>query len=197
MKNQIIFFVICSISISSIADAQKVNVSKLRAKKVDTLIIELDFLSFSEVMDSAKFAFVDESINADDFSSKATGSSRKDTVLVIYFGRIMSSKSVIAKMSYAGIYPGTSNPLFVVGAQYPELQKKYPIVALGSVDETKMLPVLEYNSRITNEEEAKTMDERDVILVAWDGQWAAEARFIALLNKPAKYFTVDIVKAKL
>ena len=52
---------------------------------------------------------------------------------LFYFNRDISSDDAISEMDKAGYRPATLMELLVLGFLFPELQRQFPIVALGSV----------------------------------------------------------------
>ena len=52
---------------------------------------------------------------------------------LFYFNRDISSNDGISEMKKAGYRPATLMELLALGAVHPELQRQFPIVALGSV----------------------------------------------------------------
>ena len=54
-------------------------------------------------------------------------------VTLFHFGREIKSEAAISEMDKDGYRPATIKELLALGASYPELQKHFPVVALGSV----------------------------------------------------------------
>ena len=52
---------------------------------------------------------------------------------LFYINRSINSNDTIAELKQKGLRPATLPELLAFGATYPEEQRKYPIVALGSV----------------------------------------------------------------
>ena len=52
---------------------------------------------------------------------------------LVHFNRTISSNDAIAELKQKGLRPATLPEFLAFGAIYPEEQRKYPIVALGSV----------------------------------------------------------------
>ena len=64
-------------------------------------------------------------------SGQATKAELK--VELVHFNRTISSNDAIAELKQKGLRPATLPEFLAFGAIYPEEQRKYPIVALGSV----------------------------------------------------------------
>ena len=52
---------------------------------------------------------------------------------LFHFNRSISSENAISEMNKAGYRPATLAELLALGEAYPEQQKEFPIVALGSI----------------------------------------------------------------
>ena len=53
--------------------------------------------------------------------------------VLVHLGRNASDKEVLAEMERESLRPATMVELLAFGAQYPETQREFPVVALGSV----------------------------------------------------------------
>ena len=92
--------------------------------------------SIAELVKAGKFDWVNDDINDQNFSSTEIGERELDTAM-FYFGRNMSSQAVGAEMDKVGYRPATMKELLAYGIKNPDEQRKYPIVALGSVAELR------------------------------------------------------------
>jgi len=52
---------------------------------------------------------------------------------LVHFGLSLTTKQVLTKLDEQGFRPATLSELCAFGAVYPELQRSYPLVALGSL----------------------------------------------------------------
>lgn len=72
-----------------------------------------------------------------DVSSKNFPTTRKgeaDLVLeLVHFNQVLTSKEVLKELDKRGLRPAETHELLSFGIKYPKEQRKYPIVALGSV----------------------------------------------------------------
>lgn len=108
---------------------------KLLGLSPKTLRITVDYsLSLEQMIAAGKYDWSNSDITAKRFPLKGSGKSELEPKL-FYFGQDMSSEKVIAEMDKEGFRPCTIEELLAIGEQHPELQRKFPMVALGSVAE--------------------------------------------------------------
>ena len=94
------------------------------------------------------------------------------TALLVDFGKYMHSEEVIAELDKLGLRPLTAAEALAVGAQHPDLQRKQPLVALGSVAELegdRRVPYLGRDGAL-----------RVLRLYWWDLEWDDICRFLAV-----------------
>jgi len=53
-------------------------------------------------------------------------------VVLLHLDRVATSQEVLAEMERLGLRPATLAELLALGAKHPELQREFPIIALGS-----------------------------------------------------------------
>lgn len=87
-----------------------------------------------EILSAGKYDLVDHNITEKNFPKTADGVVELNIELV-HFNHGISSDSVVAEMDKMGLRPATIWELLAFGAKYPELQRQFPIVAIGSVCE--------------------------------------------------------------
>ena len=92
---------------------------------------------------------------------------------LVPFNRTISSNDAIQELKQRGLRPATPPELLAFGATYPEEQRKYPIVALGSVwqrwDGYRFVPYLSSDG-----------DRRGLDRSFFGGGWRAGCRFLAV-----------------
>ncbi len=88
--------------------------------------------SLSQMVKAGKYELVNSNIIADHFPIKGEGQQEVEVTL-FHFGRTMSSEEVISELKKAGYRPARIEELLALGAERPELQKQFSVVALGSV----------------------------------------------------------------
>ena len=88
--------------------------------------------SLQEMIKAGQYDWVNDDITNDHFPIKGSGQEEKEITL-FHFNRSISSNDAIAEMKKAGYSLALIEDLLALGATYKELQKQFPINALGSV----------------------------------------------------------------
>jgi len=88
--------------------------------------------TLAEMISAGKYDWTDSDITSNSFPVKGEGKQEREHVL-FHFNRFISSDDVIKEMDKAGFQPAVIEELLALGEAQPELQKQFPIVALGSV----------------------------------------------------------------
>jgi hypothetical protein len=120
---------------------------------------------------AGKYDYVNPNINDSNFpvpENFALGSDPK----IHHFNRGISSEDVIRQINKDGYRPAMIWDLLDYGAKNPDEQRKYPIVALGSVgrvDGRRVVPCLGGDD-----------SERGLCLGYWVGGWVAGYSFLAV-----------------
>lgn len=94
---------------------------------------------------------------------------------LVHFGKDMSTDVILAELDKRGLRPALYEELLAFAAKYPELQKQFPIVALGSVcrnDGDLFSPYVSWGG-----------DERSLNFAWFDYGWGGVCRFLAV-RKP-------------
>jgi hypothetical protein len=87
--------------------------------------------SLADMIKAGKYDWVNDNITKENFP--VNGQDKQEVeVLLFHFNRVISSDDAIAEMNKAGYRPARIEELLALGACQPELQKQFPIVALGS-----------------------------------------------------------------
>lgn len=130
-----LFSDLCEASLNGLSGVDRDEVRKLYGLSPKTLRIVVDYgLSLEQMIAAGKYDWSYSEITAKRFPLKGIGKVELEPKL-FYFGREMSSDDVIAEMDKEGFRPCTIEELLAIGEQHPELQRKFPLVALGSVSE--------------------------------------------------------------
>jgi len=88
--------------------------------------------SLAEMIKAGNYDWVNDDITADRFSVKGEG--RQELIITLFhFNKTMSSDKVKSEMEKQGFRPAKVEELLALGEKYPDLQKEFPITALGSV----------------------------------------------------------------
>lgn len=121
---------------------------------------------------------VDPYINSDNFPAPKAGFNEVE-ILVLRFGRIVTDKEVEETASRYGWRLANIYELLSVGNLYPDEQRKYPLVALGSVatDEYGISSV----AYLWGDEKERTIDRSYL-----GHSWHSSCRFLVVKPKPEK-----------
>ena len=128
--------------------------------------------SVADLIAAGNYDWKDRDVNDRNFPTVRSGEARVDIILV-HFNCYISTKDVLAELDKQGLRPAELPELLVFGATYPDLQRQFPIVALGSVwrglDGFRCVPCLSGGD-----------SERGLSLF-WIGRdWVALCRFAAV-----------------
>jgi hypothetical protein len=146
-------------------------------KKPDNVFpITVDYNhSLADMIKAGNYDWVNSDINSKHFPVKGKGKHELEAVL-FHFDRYIESEEAIAEMDKQGYRPGKVEELLALGEKYPDLQKEFPIVALGSVwrgrHGRRHVACLFWPDR-----------GRDLGLDWFDCRWSADWRFLALPKK--------------
>ncbi len=100
-------------------------------KKVGSFLSISSSLSLSDRIALGKYGWVNSDITEENFPEKV-GKDYEVEYKVFHFNRSISSESAIAEMEKEGFRAGNLAELLKLGEIKPELQREFPIVALGS-----------------------------------------------------------------
>ncbi|MEK9131766.1 MAG: hypothetical protein AAB447_02570 [Patescibacteria group bacterium] len=135
------------------------------------LMIVIDYgKTLEQVLEAGKYDWVNSDVTPDRFPIKGTGVVEREAKIV-HFGKDMSSEQVEAELEKKSLRPGTHEELLAFGSTYPEMQRKFPIVALGSSAVVYGGRCVVYLIRVDS--------ERRVGLGRWGGGWGGGCRFLA------------------
>jgi hypothetical protein len=87
--------------------------------------------SFTDMLAAGKYEYVHEQITAKNFPIEGRSSVRPD-IQLFHFHRSIRSDEVIREMEQSGFVPCKIEHLLTLGIEYPDLQRKQPIICLGS-----------------------------------------------------------------
>lgn len=129
--------------------------------------------TLAEMIKAGQYDWVNENITQDHFSVHGSGQKEVEIVL-FHFNRDIASEQVIVEMEQAGFRPAKVEELLSLGASYPDLQKQFPVVALGSVWQGPR--VLRYVPFLYRDGA-----ERRFLDLSWSGHgWRGRSRFAAV-----------------
>lgn len=114
-------------------DGVRTLVQGLVAKLTNTYLVTVDYAkSLPDMIKAGNYGYANKNINAKNFS--ITGDGKADVELVlVHFGRDIESDNVLAELDKLGLRPAILPELLAFGETHPEVQREFPIIALGSV----------------------------------------------------------------
>jgi hypothetical protein len=145
---------------------------KLGVALPEQLMLSVDYSRSLEVMIAAgHYDWKNDDITAKRFPVVGQGIEQFEAK-VFHFDRTMSSEAVVEAIKADGWEPAQIEHLLAFLEKFPEEQRKYPIIALGSVAKVggdRGVPCL-----------YRGVDERSLGLGWWDGVWDGPSRFLAV-----------------
>ncbi|MEX2209727.1 MAG: hypothetical protein WD846_02450 [Patescibacteria group bacterium] len=84
-----------------------------------------------EMVEAGHYDYANDNITADNFPIEGSGSAECEGVLV-HLDRYASTTEVEAEIAKRGLRPATIEELLAFGEAYPEVQREFPVVELGS-----------------------------------------------------------------
>lgn len=115
------------------------------------------------------YDWVNKNITQEHFQVLSQGKLEKEVVL-FHYEKSMTSKEAISRMDKEGFQPAVIEDLLALGEAHPDLQKQFPILALGSVWRcNRDVPYLGWDGL------------RRYLNLDWSGrQWSVYCRFVAV-----------------
>ncbi|MEK7629579.1 MAG: hypothetical protein AAB394_03635 [Patescibacteria group bacterium] len=129
------------------------------------------YLPLAEAIAIGKYDGVNSDITEEHFPKTRTGTTELEEAQLVHFNRPIDSDDALKELDKMGLRPGELPELLAFGAKYPEKQKEFPIIALGSVWRRRGLrdvPVLWSDS-----------GGRNLLLLWYDSWWFDSYRFLA------------------
>ena len=143
-----------------------------RAKNFLSILSDLSLTDLAHRIARGKYDWVNSDINEKNFPTTVDKDYEVEYRL-FHYETSKSSDSAIAEMEKEGFRAGNLVELLKLGEIHPELQRKFPIVALGSIlraaRDNRSVPVLLYGS-----------DKRKLGLGWFDGNWGSGSRFLGV-----------------
>src|SRR5574344_1916264 len=92
-------------------------------------------VSVEDAVKTGEFDWSNNDINSTNFPKLTNGQKSDKEITLFHFNKMLSSEAVIAEMDKTGYKPANIWDLIGLAVEEPDLQRKYPIVSLGSVCE--------------------------------------------------------------
>ena len=87
--------------------------------------------SLDAMVRAGRYDYVDSDITEKHFP--VMSGPQNVSIELVHFDRVMSSDDVFSELDRKGFRPATLPEILSFGAKYPEKQREFPVVALGSV----------------------------------------------------------------
>ena len=128
--------------------------------------------SLAQMIAAGRYDYANSDITSGNFPTTANDGKQEVVVELAHFGRDMESDAVLKKFEARGLRAATLPELLAFGATYPEKQREFPIVALGSVrrrDVDRVVPYLNGDG------------SKRLLYLSWiDNRWNGRCRFAAV-----------------
>ena len=138
-----------------------------------TFKVNVDYSqSLSVMIEAGKFDRVSEACTSKNFPVEGEGQVDVDVVIVHLDRHATTTGEVEAELDKRGLRPARIEELLALGTAYPDLQREYPIVALGSgcvLGVDGIVPVL-----------FRDVDRRELSLDYYEDEWERHCRFAAV-----------------
>lgn len=89
-------------------------------------------MSVEELVKIGRYELTDQCITSKDFPTKRTGTA-EILMEIIHFNRYISTDEVLHELDKMGYRPAELHELLAFGENYPDIQRDFPIIALGSI----------------------------------------------------------------
>jgi len=106
-------------------------VSAGRPQQIFPVTVNYD-LTVEEMIEAGKYDWKNPDITSDNFPVTRRGTSEVEIHLV-HFDRVIETEEVLRELDKMGLRPAELPELLALGAGSPDLQRQFPIIALGSV----------------------------------------------------------------
>ncbi len=138
----------------------------------EPIVLIVDYgQTFEQMIAAGRYDWKNDDITAKRFPIEGEGTVKFEAVL-FHFNKDISSEDAKKQIEEAGYEVGKIEHILSFGANYPEEQRKFPVVGLGSVGEVggdRDVPDLHGDG-----------SERGLDLHWWDLDWDAYCRFLGV-----------------
>jgi len=115
--------------LGKIADA---IVETIKSKKIIYAIAMEYATSVEDLLKAGNYDWRNGYITTKHFPTKRTGTIDSLEIEIVHFNRSISSDDAIAELDRSGFRPAEAGESLAYGAKYPDVQREFPIIALGS-----------------------------------------------------------------
>jgi hypothetical protein len=145
-------------------------------ENTDEIALTVDYsCTVQEMINAGNYGWINNDITAKHFplSTELNGKKVPVSTKLFHFNHTISSKDATSEMDKAGYRPATLAELLALGEAHPELQKEFPIVALGSIwlsaYDDRVVPVLSFD-----------FSKRRLVLGWFGDGWNGNCRFLGV-----------------
>jgi hypothetical protein len=146
--------------------------------------------TIEQLVEAGKYDYANSDVTSKNFPESAKYESKLEAVL-FHPNEDLESEEILKRMEKGGLRPATVRELLTFGAKYPDVQREFPVIALGSV------VLLNGNRRVA------CLDGHDsgrYLDLSWfDGRWRRRCRFLAFrkhselgASAPALHSAIDL-----
>jgi hypothetical protein len=132
--------------------------------------------SVEDGVKAGRYGRVDFDITSRNFPTKRKGTAKIEVEL-IHFNRRISTDEALRKLDRMGYRPAELRELLAFGEKYPEVQREFPVVALGSVwlarSGSRRAPCLDWD-------DSDHSSCLELSIVEFDWTWTESCRFAAV-----------------
>lgn len=115
--------------LDKIADAIAAAVKQVR--RIYAVLVDFG-MSIEELVKLGKYDWTNSDITSEHFPTKRVGKV-ETKIEFVHFGRNISSDDALKELEKMGYRAAEAHELLASGAKYPDVQREFPIAALGSV----------------------------------------------------------------
>jgi hypothetical protein len=131
---------------------------------------------------AGKYDWASCDLTDDHFPPKQTGPAQAIVEVVDFGTRTISNSEAQIELKKRGVEPAAIEHLLAFGAAYPDEQRKYPIIALGSVACIREHPCVPFL--------ATDGSARFAGILAWNDEWSNAMRFLAIRKHTSRSSTI-------
>jgi hypothetical protein len=136
------------------------------------LVVDYD-RTLAEMVAAGHYGYVFDEINAENFPIVGSGTVECEAILVNLGRPARSPKQAEWEMAKCGLRPATVEELLAFGEAYPDIQREFFVIALGSI-------WADPNGRRHVAYLSGNASDRDLYLCGYDNKWDPDDRFLAV-----------------
>ena len=162
--------------------ARQIKMALRGIKSIDTITVEIGHLNLSEWISAGEYRLADDDINMKRFDIQFSGGPTKVDAAIIHIGKSFNSLAYAENtLKKLYLFPAPLEYLLAIGAKHPEMQKEFPIVAMGWKEKNKItktyVTILDYRKGEISGEMGR------ILGLEWrDQQWEKDIRFLAVFE---------------